>query len=49
MSSIPHNEEIFWNFWQPPEVTEHYKKIPPLYMYVSQRKTDEQGWEFKGQ
>ena len=24
--------ETFWNFWQRPEVTGHYKKIPPLYL-----------------
>ena len=23
---------IFWNFWRRPEVTAHYKKIPPLYL-----------------
>ena len=26
---------IFWNFWRRPEVIEHYKKIPPLYLRKS--------------
>ena len=24
-----------WNFWRLPEVTRHYKKIPPLQLYIS--------------
>ena len=37
---------IFWNFWRQPEVTAHYKKIPPL--YISQEKFTGYCREFKG-
>ena len=31
-TKFPAIPRIFWNFWQRPKVTGHYKKIQPLYL-----------------